>query len=287
MSDTALLCDNLRFGYSSRRFLFDSLSLRIETGAIYGLLGKNGAGKTSLLKLLAGLRFPARGECRVFGRPAKSRSPAIYRDLSIVPEDFIVPDMTARAYGRRYGALYPRFDRSRYTGLLRNFELPPDSRLCALSHGQRKKAILAFALAANTRILLLDEPTNGLDIPSKGQFRRALAEIDRTDRAIIISTHQVRDVDTLIEAALILDNGKIIFHQPRSRVDKRLSTTVTGDRGSADRALYAEARPDGWALLERNTGTEPSTVDLEMLFNAVVADPARVGRLFDTGEQEA
>ncbi len=276
MENPLIECTSLTFGYTPRKPLFKDLSLHVQPGAVYGLFGKNGAGKTSLLKCIAGLRFPSRGDCRVFGISARSRSPLLYQDLFFLPETTAVPDQRIDSFGRDYGRFYPRFDRASFDSYLRRFELRSDHRLHSLSHGQRKKALLAFALAANTTALLLDEPTNGLDIPSKGQFRQALAEQDSAGRAILISTHQVREIDSVISGIIILEQGAIIFNRPRETIERNLVTGITQDHSAAERALYAEKTPGGWATLDRNSTQTPAAVDLEILFNAAVAEPRKI-----------
>jgi len=122
--------------------------------------------------------------------------------------------VTADVYVDLYAPFYKKFDQNAYTTAINEFALPTDKKLTTLSYGQKKKFLVVFALATNCKLLLLDEPTNGLDIPSKSQFRKLLASMLTENKTFIIATHQVRDLETLIDTVVILDNGKIIFNQP-------------------------------------------------------------------------
>jgi len=177
--------------------------------------------------------------------------------------------------------LYPRFDRAAFLTFLAEFELTTEKKLSELSYGQKKKFLIAFGLASRCRLLLMDEPTNGLDIPSKSQFRRLLARAGGTDQVLLISTHQVRDMENLIDPIIILDEGRVILQQPLSSVGTRLRAAVESAEPTDDGALYVEKTLGGWAVLRENTGGEESGVDLETLFNAVIAEGGRVRALFE------
>jgi ABC-2 type transport system ATP-binding protein len=194
--------ENLNFRYKRRPVLFDGMNLSLNSGRIYGLLGRNGAGKTTLLKIMMGMLFPKGGACRVLGYESRKRQPAMLADMMFVPEEFYAPEMTIRRYVDLYAPFYPAFSRDQFRVYLDELELTDGEHFNSFSLGQKKRAVLAFALAENTRVLLLDEPTNGLDIPAKAQFRRMLASVVADDKCVIISTHQVRDVEKLIDAVL-------------------------------------------------------------------------------------
>lgn len=203
----------LAFGYG-RRTLFDGLDLNLPAGTIAGLLGLNGSGKTSLLKLVAGALLPQAGEVEVFGRLPGQRLPSHLADVVFVPEDPWLPDLKPEVWLRQQVPFRPQFDLARFQKLTEEFELEGNRSLAKQSFGQRKKYALAFALASGASTLLLDEPTDGLDIPAKVQFRRLLVEASRDDRVILVSTHQVRDLENLMDPVIIMDRGRIPFVLP-------------------------------------------------------------------------
>jgi ABC-2 type transport system ATP-binding protein len=278
-TEAGIQITNLSFGYTRER-LFDALDLSLRGGNIYGLLGKNGAGKTSLLKLICGLRFPDAGECSVLGWDPQARPATLLEDIFFLPEEFFTPAISAELYRQIYAPFYPRFSEEAFRDYLREFDLPSKKRLSELSYGQKKKFLLAFGLSTRCRLILLDEPTNGLDIPSKSQFRRLLAGAGREDMIILISTHQVRDMENLIDPIIILDEGQIIFQQPMYEVTRRLRVEVQMEQPSGDGVLYSEKSLGGYVVVRRNDSGEETQLDLETLFNTVIANRDRIGELF-------
>jgi ABC-2 type transport system ATP-binding protein len=275
-----ILIRNLRFQYHKKRPLFDDLSLDLGPGSIYGLLGKNGAGKTSLLKVISGLLFPLHGTCVVSGSTPGLRKPSFLEHVYFLPEEFQVPPVSVGKYEKLYSPFYSRFDRSYFSEILSGFDLRPDDRLDRLSQGQRKKFLIAFGLGTGCDILLMDEPTNGLDIPGKSAFRRLISAAVRDDRVIVISTHQVRDAENLIDSVVLLDQGRVLFHQPMSQIAARLRFSSHVDPADENAALYSETTPLGRKSVYPNTTNEDSPVDLESLFNTVVANPRAVASIF-------
>ncbi|TAF03415.1 MAG: ABC transporter ATP-binding protein [Runella slithyformis] len=203
---------NLQFSYGQQPLIHD-LSLRLDAGHVYGLLGKNGVGKTTLLKMIAGLVFPKKGQLTTLQHTPQRRQPSLLSQLYFVADDAHLPNVSARTFARTYGGFYPLFDRAQFLNYLRQFEVEADQKLGKVSYGQRKKAIISFALATNVPLLLMDEPTNGLDIPSKSTFRQLVAGMATPERCFIISTHQVRDLDSLIDSVLMLHDGKITYQE--------------------------------------------------------------------------
>ncbi|MDB5236713.1 MAG: transporter ATP-binding protein [Hymenobacter sp.] len=265
--------ENLRFGYSRRAPLFEGLSLHLERGHIYGLLGKNGAGKSTLLKCIVGLAFPWSGQCTVHGQPGAERHPDVLADVFFLPEEVYVPALTVQQFVASTAPFYPRFDQTQLTEYLSELEVAPHARLSALSFGQQKKFMIAFALATNTRLLVLDEPTNGLDIPSKAQFRKIVASALGEERCVIISTHQVRDLDALIDTVVVVHERRIVLNDSLDVLTERLRFgTARADEMAAP--LYAEASVRGQQGIWANPEGQPSRVDLELLFNALVSGNA-------------
>jgi ABC-2 type transport system ATP-binding protein len=271
---------DLTFSYKKKRPLFDGLNLQLEAGHVYGLLGKNGAGKSSLLKQIAGLLFPQSGVCKVLGYESRYRQPAFLRNLFLVPEEFYLPTVHIHRYVSTYSPFYPDFDNEAFYRYLDEFKIPRDQRLSEMSYGQKKKVLISFALASNTKALIMDEPTNGLDIPSKSQFRKVIAGAVSEHKCIVISTHQVRDLDNLIDSIVIIDNHRIIFRQDIESVTEKLSFRTVKQLPAEEKVLFAESAMLGHSIITENTGGEPSRIDMELLFNAVLEPSARITQLF-------
>ncbi|PZR27010.1 MAG: ABC transporter ATP-binding protein, partial [Azospira oryzae] len=213
---------NLSFSYKKQRKLFDSLSMDLTPGSIAGLLGKNGAGKTTLLKMVSGILFPDSGELSVMGHQPAARKPSFLSDVFFVPEEFYLPSTSIRLYIKANSPFYPSFDSVLMTRLLNEFELEQENIIDQMSYGQKKKFLISFALATKCKLLILDEPTNGLDIPSKILFRKIMAGNLDDDQLVVISTHQVKDIETLIDTIIIVDNGSIILHKDIASITQQL-----------------------------------------------------------------
>jgi ABC-2 type transport system ATP-binding protein len=260
--------NNLNFAYPGQQPLFSSLSVNLEAGSITGLLGKNGAGKTSLLKLITGSLFPRAGQISVLEHNPAKREVSLLNDVFLVPEEFFYPATTIGDYVRAHSSFYPRFNQTRMDNILAEFELRPNCNLQRLSHGEKKKLLIAFALATCCRLLVLDEPTNGLDIPSKALFRKILAGSLDEGQLVIISTHQVKDVENLIDKILILDNGKMIFQQTIAEISQKVSF-ISGTKEDVNGAIYSQETPGGYRIMVPNEHIE-TEVDIELLFNAII-----------------
>jgi ABC-2 type transport system ATP-binding protein len=259
----------LSFFYHRKKPLFTDFSLELAPGSIVGLLGKNGAGKTTLLQLMCGLLKPKLGEMEVNGFQPFDRRPDFLSQVYMVPEEFAFPQTTISSYVKAFSPFYPSFDREKLDRILREFQLTPELQLNQISHGQRKKFLIAFALSTNCRLLILDEPTNGLDIPSKSQFRKILVSSVSDDQLVIISTHQVKDVDTIIDTVLVVDEGQLIF----SKSYEEITRAYYFDRVESieDRELlYQEAGIGGHRIIRKADGLGESPIDLELLFNAII-----------------
>jgi ABC-2 type transport system ATP-binding protein len=277
---------NLHFGYSRRVLQLENLNLDLARGRIYGLLGKNGAGKSTLLKNIVGLAFPLSGTCEVDDHAAALRRPDTLQDLFFLPEDVRVPAVTATQLAHSTGSFYPRFDEAAFHGYLRELDVPSLTKLTALSFGQQKKVLIAFALATNTGLLVLDEPTNGLDIPSKAQFRKLVARALGEERCVIISTHQVRDLDNLIDTVLVLHERRIILNQTTDNLAEVISFGTAPAGTASPDVLYAEPSVRGQQVIRPNHGDTYSKVDLELLFNALTGPDTAVASYLTQRQHE-
>lgn len=266
--------DNVSFKYARRAHpVLDNFSLRLEHGGIYGLLGTNGVGKSTLLYLITGMLFPTAGTVKFCGEKTYRRLPGILERMFLVAEEFEFPNITADKYVEVYGAMYPDFSREIFTTCMQEFMMPEVRQLNALSMGQRKKVMISFALATRTPLLLMDEPTNGLDIQGKAAFRSLLSRYVTEDQIVVISTHQVRDLDQLLDHILIIDNRRVLLDAPVSAIQDRVAfyNNVTGDL--VKNALIAVPSPGGFAVMTDNKGGDFTEINLELLFTYVLQYP--------------
>lgn len=251
--------------------VFRDFSIEVGEGRICGLLGKNGTGKSTLLYLVSGLLRPRKGRVLIDGEEAMARRPHMLRELFLVPEEFDLPDVSLETYVRMNEGFYPRFSRAVLKRSLSDFELPAKLQLGRLSMGQKKKVYMSFALATGTRMLLMDEPTNGLDIPSKGQFRRAIANSKAEGRTLIISTHQVHDIEPLLDYIIILDQSRLLLNASVDDICARYSFECRQPSQMTADILYAEPSLQGNEVIAPRQAGDPQTpLNLELLFNAAV-----------------
>jgi ABC-2 type transport system ATP-binding protein len=271
---------DLHFSYG-RKPVFKGLSLDLQPGHIYGLLGANGTGKSTLLRNIAGLLFPRGGSIGVMGLEPGRRLPVFLQKVFLVPEEFRLPAVTIEKWVRHSAVFYPLFRRQQFDRYIADFAIPPEARLDEMSYGQQKKALISFALATNAPLLLMDEPTNGLDILSKSQFRKVIAGTVDERKCIVISTHQVKDLENLIDRVTIIDGGKILFDQTMDAISRKLNFCISFDAGQTASALYSETSLKGNALILANTDGEDSHPDLEMLYKAVMMQGEKVNAVFN------
>jgi ABC-2 type transport system ATP-binding protein len=272
---------HLSFGYGKRKQVFRDLNLQLHEGNVYGLLGKNGAGKSSLMRNIAGLLFPTAGQCLVDGQPSQNRNPLMLQNLYFLPEEFSAPPVSIATFVDIYSPFYPRFSHQQFQDYLDEFQLDKKSNLTQLSLGQKKKALIGFGLATNTQILLLDEPTNGLDIPSKSQFRRIIASVAANDRIIVISTHQVRDLESLIDPIIILDESEILLNASIEKIAEKLVFKMLSVVDDHEKVLYSEHSIRGFSVVTPNDDKQESKVDLELLFNAALKEKNTFKKIFN------
>ena len=267
----------LSFGYTRRRNIFDSLSLELPKGSIVGLLGRNGEGKTTLLKLLYGQLLRRQGELKVLDSDPKHRAVSFLQQVYLLPEEFRVPPISIRSFFDISAPFYPNYDEAVAKELIDTFGLQWDMNLKKISQGQKKKALIAFALSLRVPLLLLDEPTNGLDIPSKGEFRRAVARYTSDEQTILISTHQVRDLEQLIDRVLIMERGSIFCNATVADITERLSFRLITPE-LANKALYSEPSAVGTVGILPSDGSEESesNYSMELFFNAVISERDRI-----------
>ena len=252
---------NLNAGYKAKNPVLKDLTLSLEPNRIYGLLGSNGSGKTTLLNTLAGALYPLDGECNVLGHNPSERKTHFLEQIVVISDELELPAISAEAFIESYSAFRPRFSSEQMTNYLNVMNFTFGTRLDKLSLGNRKKFMIAFALACNARLLLMDEPTNGLDIESKQALRKILAGLDMSDQMIIISSHQVADIEDIISDVIILREKSVILN---STLDKIGEALQFGTTASVADPLYK----DGLKAIGKSEG-DYSDVDLELLYVAM------------------
>ncbi len=266
--------EQVEFGYGHKHPLFQNLDLTLQPGNIYGLFGLNGAGKSSLLQLMAGLLFPKQGRINAWGFEPTKRSPAYLSRLFMLPEQLNVPAVSGTEFISIRAPFYPQFDQQQMQRCLQAFELSPAEKLSALSHGQQKKFLLSFGLACHASLLILDEPSNGLDIPSKTLFRQLVAESLSEEQIFVVSTHQVHDIAALIDNVLMLHQGNVLFNRSINQLSDALSMSQSSQAPAPNPdLLYSESSINGHRSVWKNTGEKEGMLDLELLFNAVIDQP--------------
>lgn len=282
MNTRMIEVENLSFSYGRRKSkVLEDFSMKLDKGSVYGLLGKNGTGKSTLLYLMAGLLRPQTGNVLYKGVDVKKRYPDTLQDMFLVPEEFALPNVSLKQYVKLNAPFYPNFSNELLNACLRDFDMNEDIHLGELSMGQKKKAFMCFALATNTSLLMMDEPTNGLDIPSKSQFRKVIASGMSDDKAVIISTHQVRDIDSLLDHVLIMDGSKLLLNESVSTICEKLYFAEQGMNEPTEGALYVQPSVQGNSVILPNEYGEDSKMNLEVLFNAMLAERERMQQMFN------
>ena len=282
MNTRMIEVENLSFSYGRRKsMVLEDFSMKLDKGSVYGLLGKNGTGKSTLLYLMAGLLRPRTGYVLYKGVDVKKRYPDTLQNMFLVPEEFALPNVSLKQYVKLNAPFYPNFSDELLNACLRDFDMNEDIHLGELSMGQKKKAFMCFALATNTSLLMMDEPTNGLDIPSKSQFRKVIASGMSDDKAVIISTHQVRDIDNLLDHVLIMDGSKLLLNQSVSTICEKLYFAEQGMNEPTEGVLYVQPSVQGNSVILPNEYGEDSKMNLEVLFNAMLAERERMQQMFN------
>lgn len=269
--------DKLEFSYGSKVVLRD-ISLNLEDGRIYGLLGENGIGKTTLLTLLSGLKPATKGSIDIDGHNPFNREPSLLASIYYLPDEVLALRRSAISFALDMGQYYPKFDAAKFKTVMEIFEADADQRMDQMSYGQLKKVYISFALACNVKYLFMDEPTNGLDIPSKAQFRKAISKYTFEDSTIVISTHQARDLEAIIDPIIILDTQCVLLNATVEQISEKLFFDY-GNQIDPD-ALYSELIPGGCIQVTANTSGQESKVNTEALFNAVLKNRQTIREMF-------
>ena len=282
MNTSMLEVKNLSFSYGRRKaMVLEDFSLTLQKGSVFGLLGKNGTGKSTLLYLMSGLLRPQNGQVLYKGTDVVKRYPETLQDMFLVPEEVVLPNVKLKHYVKLNAPFYPKFSGEVLKACLSEFGMGEDLELGALSMGQKKKVFISFAIATNVTLLLMDEPTNGLDIPSKSQFRKMIATNMSDDKAVIISTHQVRDIDSLLDHVVIIDEKQLLLNESVANICDTIYFAEQSMNESTDEALYVQPSVQGNHVVLPNTYHEDSNLNLEVLFNAMLAEREKMQQMFN------
>ncbi len=269
--------ENISYGYKSKQPIFNNISLEIGTG-IYGLLGENGIGKTTLIHLLCGLLFPWKGKCSINGNNTAERKPEILSNYFFLPEEMQMPDKSIRNFAARHSVFYPRFNKAEFEQNLEELQVDENQKLTAVSFGQQKKAMLAYALALHTPLTILDEPTNGLDITARQNLKRIISRSADDDATLLISTHQAHDIENLLDHLIILGKGEVMLNSSLDEISTRLLFAHTSQL--PEDCIYNEQDLSGYFSILPNEEEQENTPDIELLYKAVMQHPEKIQELF-------
>ena len=271
---------NFTFAYNRKYPIYTDLNLELEKGKIYGLFGKNGAGKSTLLKNITGVNRPSQGSVTVNHQIPHKRKPSFLGNLFMIPEEVYVPPISPKSFLKIYGSFYPNFSQTEFDSHIKMLEVPETKNLTKLSFGQQKKFFIAFGLACNTEVVILDEPTNGLDIPSKSQFRKLIAQTITENKTYIISTHQVRDLDNLLDHIVIVNSGKVLLDQSIFDISEKIAFNFYHSKPNPETVLASDEIIGGYAVMENNHEHEETNVNLEQLFNTTIMNTDAIQAVF-------
>lgn len=269
---------DLAFSYGKTPVL-KSITTTLEEGRIYGLLGENGVGKTTLLTLLCGLKKVCSGSITTDGQNPFDRTPTLLQNQFYLPDEVLPIAMKAECFAKERGAFWPDYDHAKFLEIMKEFENDPAKKMNQMSAGQLKKTYISLALACGCKYIFMDEPTNGLDIPSKTQFRSAIMKYTTDDSTIVISTHQVRDLENIIDPIIILDRQDVLLNATVEEITSKLYF----DYGTQlhPESLYSEQLPGGFIQVYPNSTGEDSKINVEALFNAVHKNKELIKGMFN------
>ena len=270
--------ENTSYGYKSNPLIFNNISLEIGNG-IYGLLGENGVGKTTLMHLICGLLFPKNGKCSIDGRNTAERQSEGLARYFFLPEELQMPTESIASFAARHSVFYPHFNQEEFKLNLEELKINRKQKLSSVSYGQQKKAMLAYALALHTPLTLLDEPTNGLDITSRQALKRIISRTVDDESTLFISTHQAHDFENLLDHLIILSEGEILLNRSLDEISERLLFVRTAYL--PEDSLYSEQDLHGYFSILPNEEGEENTPDIELLYKAVLQVPEKIKMIWN------
>lgn len=271
--------EHLSFQYKKGNLVLDDISLNLSKGSIVGLLGCNGEGKTTLLKLLCGQLLPLSGNLLINGEDPSKRMRKTLEQVYYLPEEIIVPNLKVKTYFSLITPFYPNYSQEIAEEAMTEFRLDWEQRLSMLSQGQKKKVAIALALSLQTPLLLMDEPTNSLDTPSKSAFRKLLAKHISEEQAVIISTHQLRDLESLLDGIVILEGRHLLVNASIYKLSEIFSFGLVTDNNKAE-ALYEESSLSGdIGIFEHRDDMEEGLFSIELFLNGISREKEKISAI--------
>ena len=256
---------NVSFGFNPNKNVIENLSLNLEEGRFYGLLGKNGTGKTTMMKIISGILFAKEGYVNIEGNNPGNRKLETLQEIFMMPADFTFPKMSLEKYVSLYSSFYPKFNKDILDDCLDSFEKSIDK----LSLGKKHKIAVSLAISFGTKLILFDEAANGMDIPTRKMFRKMLMKHIREDQTVVLSTHVVQDIENLLTDIIVLRKGQKAFI---SSLDDIRSKYSFGIQSNEEGAIYSEPCAEGYRVICNNTNNDNTEVSLELLFNALTKE---------------
>lgn len=272
-----LKIENISYGYKSKLPIFNKISLEIGSG-IYGLLGENGVGKTTLMHLICGLLFPQNGTCSIDGKNTAERYPELLKRYYFLPEEMQMPAESISQFAAHHSVFYPHFNKAEFEQNLEELHIDKHRKLSSVSFGQQKKAMLAYAFALHTQYIILDEPTNGLDITARQALKRIISRSMEDESTLLISTHQAHDFENLLDHLVILGEGEILLNRSLDEISNRLLFARTSIL--PPNSIYHEQDLSGYFSIVPNEEETDNTPDIELLYKAVLQQPEKIKRIF-------
>lgn len=257
--------ENLTLRYG-RKVALDNITAAIEPG-IHLLLGENGAGKTSLLHLIDGLRFPTGGKCLIDGAQTRYRLPSILSKTFYLGAGMPLPARTIGELVKVHAPFFPSFSSELLDSNLAAFNIDASTKFASMSTGTRQKATVAYALALRTPILLLDEPATGLDITSVRSLRNLISRCVEPEQTVIIATHHIHDLENLYDSVLMLRHGKMVLNMPTDEIIRKVAFVTSAAK--PDDALFSLTSIGQYRSIIPNDGFLETNIDYELLYLAL------------------
>ncbi|MDD2957558.1 MAG: ABC transporter ATP-binding protein [Lachnospiraceae bacterium] len=231
-----LECKNLIKKYRNKAAV-DDLSLQLETGRIYALLGPNGSGKTTFMKIAAGLVKPTSGEIFFEQQPIGvfSKSQVAYMPT----EAYFYTYMTGKDVGLYYQDFFEDFSMEKYSALLSTMDLDPSQKVSKMSSGMMAKLKIAVTLSRNAKLIMLDEPLNGIDIIARDRIIRTILDSFTPEKTFVLSSHLVDELEKVIDHAIFIKNGRLILEGDAELIRQEHGKSIV----DMYKEIYAEVVP--------------------------------------------